>query len=231
MSPTVITLIIIGLIFIISSFAISVQLEKEKEELEEIVIPDELEETKKEKIRELVDKYMNEYIDDKLIDIESNLSELVNQRTLALGDYAVSVNDEIEKNHSEVIFLYNMLQEKEKDIKNQLNFIDDMRKEVNVIIEDMKKEFNTIIEETQNRFQANSIDAEVDKELQEAIRNIDERFLEQDLDISVKDDASNNAIILELYKSGLSILEIAKQLGLGVGEVKLVVDLYQGVNK
>ena len=38
-------------------------------------------------------------------------------------------------------------------------------------------------------------------------------------------------VILEMHKSGLSILEIAKHLGLGVGEVKLVVDLYQGESK
>ena len=42
---------------------------------------------------------------------------------------------------------------------------------------------------------------------------------------------SNKDIILEMHKSGLSILEIAKHLGLGVGEVKLVVDLYQGESK
>jgi len=38
-------------------------------------------------------------------------------------------------------------------------------------------------------------------------------------------------MILEMHKAGLSILEIAKHLGLGVGEVKLVVDLYQGEAK
>ena len=39
---------------------------------------------------------------------------------------------------------------------------------------------------------------------------------------------NSNAIILEMHKNGSSILEIAKQLGLGVGEVKLVIDLYRG---
>ena len=42
---------------------------------------------------------------------------------------------------------------------------------------------------------------------------------------------SSREVILEMHKSGLSILEIAKHLGLGVGEVKLVVDLYQGEAK
>ena len=32
--------------------------------------------------------------------------------------------------------------------------------------------------------------------------------------------------ILELYKSGKSIREISRELGMGQGEVKLVIDLY-----
>ncbi len=38
---------------------------------------------------------------------------------------------------------------------------------------------------------------------------------------------NNNDKILKLYKQGLSNVEIAKKLGLGVGEVKLVIDLYK----
>ena len=39
--------------------------------------------------------------------------------------------------------------------------------------------------------------------------------------------ASYNDFVVK-YESGMSIMEIARELGLGVGEVKLVVDLYQG---
>jgi hypothetical protein len=31
-----------------------------------------------------------------------------------------------------------------------------------------------------------------------------------------------------MYRNGDNIITIAKELGLGVGEVKLVIDLYQG---
>lgn len=37
---------------------------------------------------------------------------------------------------------------------------------------------------------------------------------------------TNHDIILRMNKEGKSNLEIAKELGLGVGEVKLVVDLF-----
>ena len=41
-------------------------------------------------------------MDGKLADIETRLAEIVNQKTLALGDYAVSVNEEIDRNHKEL---------------------------------------------------------------------------------------------------------------------------------
>ena len=39
-------------------------------------------------------------------------------------------------------------------------------------------------------------------------------------------EINHNPQILRLYKSGKDIVEIAKELGLGKGEVKLVIDLY-----
>ena len=45
--------------------------------------------------------------------------------------------------------------------------------------------------------------------------------------ISLKETKeTNHDIILRMNKEGKSNLEIAKELGLGVGEVKLVVDLF-----
>ena len=40
---------------------------------------------------------------------------------------------------------------------------------------------------------------------------------------------NSNEKILSLYRQGLSKVAIAKELGLGVGEVKLVIDLFQGI--
>ena len=40
---------------------------------------------------------------------------------------------------------------------------------------------------------------------------------------------NRNKEILSLYKKGNSVLEISKALDMGQGEVKLVIDLFQGV--
>ncbi len=209
MSTALIVLIILGLIFIFSSYFLSSKIEEEKDEEEVIKIPEELTEEQKAKIKKLIDDYMDENIDNKLVDIESKLSEITNQKTLALGDYAVTVNEEIERNHNEVMFLYSMLSDKQKEIMNLTNEVDSKRKNM-----------EEYINETNQKIQDTTEDWD------EAIKEIDEQINEKEEE-NVESVDGGKDIILQLHKSGLSILEIAKQLGLGVGEVKLVVDLYK----
>jgi hypothetical protein len=211
MSPVVIILIIIGLALIIGSYAFAEKLDGGKND-SVIEIPEELTQEQKDKIQKLIDDFMDEKIDSKLGEVEDKFSQIINEKTLALGDYAVTVNEEIEKNHNEVMFLYNMLSDKQKEIMTTATMVDDYRKEIELFVEN-----NNITVKKNN-----------EDEIDEAIREIDENISE---DKEPEEEESSNEIILELHKSGLSILEIAKQLGLGVGEVKLVVDLYQGANE
>ena len=44
---------------------------------------------------------------------------------------------------------------------------------------------------------------------------------------TVQEGQNNNEKILEMHRQGKSTVAIAKELGLGVGEVKLVIDLYK----
>ena len=70
-----------------------------------------------------------------------------------------------------------------------------------------------------------------------AAESLEADGLEGELDFDLEADlmeqkeaetlANNNQSILMLHQQGLDIREIAKQLGLGVGEVKLVIDLYR----
>lgn len=47
-----------------------------------------------------------------------------------------------------------------------------------------------------------------------------------DMNIQFESGSNNNETILKMYKSGKTNKDIAKELNLGVGEVKLVIDLY-----
>ncbi len=55
-------------------------------------------------------------------------------------------------------------------------------------------------------------------------RGVDIRFAQ-----GQNDGHNSNERILELHKAGKSNMAIAKELGLGLGEVKLVIDLFEGV--
>ncbi len=214
MSPAVIVLIIIGIIFIFVSFYFAEKFEKEEPKEDVIEIPTELTDEQKAQINKLINDYMDEQINTKLDDIEAKFAEIVNQKTLALGDYAVTVNEEIEKNHNEVTFLYSMLCDKQKELMTTVEMIDGYKKEIETMLEN-KQELVMTKQEAE------------EEELKEAISEIDEEILNEAAEEEASVDGSKD-IILEMHKSGLSILEIAKHLGLGVGEVKLVVDLYRG---
>ena len=216
MSGAVILLIILGLLFIFGSF-LFVEKSNEEEDESVIKIPDKLSDEQKEKIKKLIDDYMDEHVDDKLGDIESKFSEIVNQKTLALGDYAVSVNEEIERNHSEALFLYSMLSDKQKEIMTTASMVDAYKKEINDMINE-----NNAASKKNEREEKLAIELEAME---------DEVMTDNAEDEGVQSVDANKDIILEMHKSGLSILEIAKNLGLGVGEVKLIVDLYQGAKK
>ncbi|MBR3599123.1 MAG: hypothetical protein IKL53_04510 [Lachnospiraceae bacterium] len=214
MSPTVIILIVIGIIFIFVSYFFAESFEKEEPKDDVIEVPTELTEEQKTQIDKLIKDYMDERIGIQLDDIEGKFSEIVNQKTLALGDYAVTVNEEIEKNHNEVTFLYSMLSDKQKELMTTVEMIDSYKKEIEAMIANKE-----IVAQTKQEAE--------EQELKEAISEIDEELSQEATEVEASVDGSKD-IILEMHKSGLSILEIAKHLGLGVGEVKLVVDLYQG---
>ena len=241
MSATVIVLIVIGLVFIFVSFAISEKLSEEKAESDSVVkIPKELTTEQKEKIDKLIREYMDQQIDGRLTDIETRLSEIVNQKTLALGDYAVSVNEEIDRNHKEVVFLYDMLSDKQKEIMTTVNMIDTYKKEISAMVQEQAAQnimnYSASASETQPSAEdtvPEELTAEEmsdDTEIEEAMKEMEDIPISEESQEELE-NVDNKDMILEMHKAGLSILEIARHLGLGVGEVKLVVDLYQGESK
>ena len=58
------------------------------------------------------------------------MEKLSNEKIMAINEYGKTVVDEIERNHKEVLFLYDMLNEKSADIKNTVRKVDSVNKEV-----------------------------------------------------------------------------------------------------
>ena len=226
----IVIVLIVGLAFIFGSYIFAEKLEENEKSEKAIKIPDQLTKEQKKKVDKLINDYMHKSVtkklDDKLDGAEAKLSEIVNQKTLALGDYAVTVNEEIEKNHQEVMFLYSMLQDKQKEIMTTANMVDDVKKEVKDLVEE-NKTVAAPAEEPREEAPAAASEEKAEEEAP-TVSEVSEEQYEEQTAASENSGEENRDVILQMHKDGLSILEIAKHLGMGVGEVKLVVDLYQG---
>lgn len=126
---------------------------------------------------------------------ERELEKLSNEKIMAVSEYSEQVMDEINKNHQEVMFLYSMLSDKQKELDGTV----DKLNRVKHLREDEVK-------------------------LKEA-RTKEKPLLPKSPVKNAIDRLTNKEKILLMHQEGLSNLEIAKGLNLGVGEVRLVIDL------
>lgn len=211
---------------------------------------------------------------------ERSLERLTNEKMMAVNEYSDTVLKEIHRNHEEVMFLYDMLNDKHTNLKNTVKEVTKSAKEARETAQDAKiavgeaeekakkvmetvaeavvtteektiaplevKKVETVGSEkkdtarkkekaaarglkagTASKAQSagNSVvkaqDTKVQPEKQAG--NVDIRFTEEE------DRANNNEKILTMHKAGKSNMAIAKELGLGIGEVKLVIDLFEGM--
>ncbi len=94
-----------------------------REDLERVV--DESVDNARKRINEIVESECAIAKDD----TERSMEKLSNEKIMAINEYGKTVVDEIERNHKEVLFLYDMLNEKSADIKNTVRKVDSIRKE------------------------------------------------------------------------------------------------------
>lgn len=178
---------------------------------------------------------------------EDKLKDLSNESIMGISEYSDQVLDKIEKNHAEVVFLYNMLNEKQEEIKEAVTDADKMKAELRDELSVLYQENQVWIQEAKQELQ------EATEELQETMERSQEMIAEaviaessemaETVEVSVEDEVENEERIskeneenievfskqneiLELYKKGHSVLEISKLLSIGQGEAKFVIDLY-----
>lgn len=290
--------------------------------------------------RERIRKQINEVLEEEMSSIsektEAQLDKISNTKILEMNDYAETIMGEINRNHNETVFLYDMLNEKAKEVKSTVKDVNIAKREVakmqyesTITSEEPKAETPSAENKTSN--QANGIiesgaksqrestpdttayksartatavsqkgnskdlakerlielvrkSTENSKELQrsaqlkveplkpakqvkktepekpakQAQKTESEKPAEQsektesektesekpkttrkrtakkpaeseNINVNIQFDKSinKNEAIIDMYKQGMSNKEIAKQLSLGIGEVKLVIDLFK----
>ena len=225
--------------------------------------------------------------EDKLGGFADKMSEIANDKMLAINDMSGQLMEKIEQNHKEVIFLYDMLNEKSDYLKDFSAKIDGLRHELereeerikalNNDLDDkmikvkevrqtviakpvapvevkqeksrrvptgieqakaaikpaevpaqaknlvkMKKEVEDIPSDINDIFDTDERDIFKDAEVPEITEEIDEI----DLSPELTEELSTNDKILKMHSEGKSVMEISKELGMGQGEVQLILGLY-----
>jgi len=221
-------LILIGIAAIVVSYFISdrVAEERMKQKTEELIMSTESQELIRRRTRETVEDVLGTLSEDITANVERELGRMSNEKIMAVHDYSETVLGEINKSHNEVMFLYSMLDEKDKEVKQTAAELNDVLKTAGRA---------NVKSSTDNR-QSEGIDtADLVSDMSGG-ENQTSGIPGEPAEVSDNDATKNindnsRETILRLSSEGYSNVEIAKQLKMGVGEVQLVVGLFQGANK
>lgn len=279
MSIMEMVLILLGIIVFVGSFLLPAGKRRDSKE------PDAVNE---EAIREIVGReveeaknHINDIVDETITyameKTERSMDRLTNEKMLAMGEYSDTVLEQINKNHKEAVFLYDMLNDKHETLVTTVSEAQKAASEVKQRVQDAEvtaRETEETVKEVQERITQAEFkpiepkhvevvytpateepEAIIKGENPEAAAESEQSLRQGRKGTSVRQgrakvpDAgmevpevtvslnavgntggrNNNERILELHKAGKSNMAIAKALGLGIGEVKLVIDLFEGI--
>ncbi len=196
-----------------------------------------------ENVKGHVDDVVEEAVGNAMEKTERSLERLSNEKIMAVNEYSDTVLGEIHRNHEEVVFLYDMLNDKHANLKNIVTEVNRAVKEV----EASTKEAEAVVSTFQRLTPEPAVfsdgaapGGDVTENVSDPDREIKELLYVSETENKQKGGADVNSLsqdeeecrnsneeILKMHRQGKSKVEIAKELGLGVGEVKLVIDLYK----
>lgn len=247
-----------------------------------------LTEEQKEDIRRQVTDIIDEEMLNASEKTEVSLDKISNTKILEMNEYADNILGEINRNHNEAVFLYDMLNDKAKEVKSTVKDVNVTKKQVEKIQAEVTsaaanpEEDNAYADKSGDKSQRRSehefrsmtpeivreIDMPVTSEYNDSQENDSygtggadindgmdmvspqelmavSQMLGQDVQqniqqniqtVSAQDNGmhdngthglNRNDEILSMYESGMDSRQIAKELNLGIGEVRLVIDLYK----
>ena len=232
-----IVLLIAGIIIFTGSFFLPLGGEKNtgidqkaaKEEIHGLV------EEEMNNVRSKMQDKMEETSEDAIEKAERALERLTNEKIMAVNEYSDTVLQEIHKNHEEAMFLYDMLNSKHANIKDTVSKMDKAVKAAeNKTLENKTAENKAAADKNAVDKTAADKTAGTMAEEKTADTSRTESLIQPEnspeigfMGETVQEGQNNNEKILEMHRQGKSTVAIAKELGLGVGEVKLVIDLYK----
>ena len=222
-----ISLLVIGIVFLVGSFFVSEKLSssdvQEIQKLSEKEIKILLEKEIKAAESKL-EELSKEKIDEKIENFAVETDKELNNKIMSISEYSDTVLDSMNKSHNEIMFMYEMLNEKQQKVT-------DLTKELG-LMQSAVTQMEASIDDKIEQVEALSLKA-VELEMPQDLGiSEDESSLQDEFEAYNENEhageGNRNDEIIKLYNEGLSEIEIAKQMGKGLGEVKLVLGLFNG---
>jgi len=230
MTLLIVSLLIIGAVFIIGSFFIGEKLsDSDVEEIQKLS-KEEIERIIKDKMadaRSDMEDQLAEAIDEAMENLDRKTDKETTDKIQEISDYSDGVLKAVEDSHKEVMFMYSMLNSKQENVTEMTAELQDMLSKLralNTSIDRKMEEAKNIelkLPPNEEITVANPIEVKPSPSFNE----------EMTKKFSAEESKGNgNLDILNLHDEGYSEVEIAKKLGRGLGEVKFVLGLYQEDN-
>lgn len=210
-------------------------------------------------VKEHVDDVVNEAVAYAMDKTERSLERLSNEKIMAINEYSDTVMSEIHRNHEEAMFLYDMLNSKHTNLKDTVSKVTQTVKEVEETVSTFQKlaPEPVVLDPISLQTPVNDPKPLASKPLEASTpahsapkaafaRAAEEELIKRDAaakplwmeveevsptEENISEGGNSNDRILQLNQQGMDAVSIAKELGLGVGEVKLVIDLFDGGNQ
>lgn len=222
-----ISLLVIGIVFLVGSFFVSEKLSssdvQEIQKLGEKEIKILLEKEMKAAESKL-DEMTKDKIDEKIESFAVETDKELNNKIMSISEYSDTVLDSMNKSHNEIMFMYEMLNEKQQkvtDLTKELGLMQSAVTQMEASIDDKIEQVEAMSQKAVEPEMPENIGvSEDDSSLQDEFEAYNEN--------EHAGEGNRNDEIIKLYNEGLSEIEIAKQMGKGLGEVKLVLGLFNG---
>ena len=228
-------LLLIGVVFMIGSFFVTEKLSPS--ELNQIA------ELSEEELKRIIDRGLknaetriedaiDEQVDQSSEKVDRSLEKVTNDKIMAISEYSDTVIESMNKTHNEIMFLYSMLNDKHTELTGMAADLQRLAADVRSLEEKAPLTAPQAAPERAATVSAASAVTLAPVEKADTTgRETAAAPAEQKEEMPETEETKQEGLhaeILKLKKLGMTEVQIAKKLGIGIGEVRLVNGLYRG---
>ena len=222
-------LLLIGVVFMIGSFFVTEKLSPS--ELNQIA------ELSEEELKRIIDRGLknaetriedaiDEQVDQSSEKVDRSLEKVTNDKIMAISEYSDTVIESMNKTHNEIMFLYSMLNDKHTELTGMAADLQRLAADVRSLEEKAPLTAPQAASERAAAVSAASAVTPVSVETADTTERETAAAPAEQKEETKQEGL--HAEILKLKKLGMTEVQIAKKLGIGIGEVRLVNGLYRG---